>query len=389
VVTDLAVAPAPGLLADDALVERILEHVDRGTTDLSDATWREPVAHYRSEERLRREMDVLRGEPVLFCPSAALASPGSYLARDAAGVPIVAVRGHDGVVRAFRNACRHRGTVIASGEGCSPSLVCPYHGWVYRLDGALRHVPDEHGFPDLDKDARGLVSVAAVEHGGMVFVRQDGAPLDPEMPDGPVPELLGAHQELVGRAESIVASNWKILVEGFLEGYHIKATHPDTFFPFGYDNLTVVETFGRHSRVTFPFRRIEALRAVPRSERDVDRAVTSVYHLFPNVIVARLSHHTTVVVLEPRSTDTTNFVTYQLTNHRPAAGRRADASRDADFVALGAAEDLGIAQGLQRGLASGANETLEFGRFEGAITHFHRQLTELVTSPGAPPRDRT
>jgi hypothetical protein len=233
------------------------------------------------------------------------------------------------------------------------------------------------------------VSVAAVEHGGMVFVRQDGAPLDPEMPDGPVPELLGAHQELVGRAESIVASNWKILVEGFLEGYHIKATHPDTFFPFGYDNLTVVETFGRHSRVTFPFRRIEALRAVPRSERDVDRAVTSVYHLFPNVIVARLSHHTTVVVLEPRSTDTTNFVTYQLTNHRPAAGRRADASRDADFVALGAAEDLGIAQGLQRGLASGANETLEFGRFEGAITHFHRQLTELVTSPGAPPRDRT
>ena len=166
------------------------------------------------------------------------------------------------------------------------------------------------------------------------------------------PELLGAEQRLLGSTEDVVDANWKVLVEGFVEGYHLKATHPSTFLPFGYDNVTVVETFGRHSRITFPFRRIEALRDVPASERSLDGMVTLVYHLFPNVIVARLSHHTTVVVLEPRTTDSTTFVTYQLTNQPPTAGTDAHATRDADFVRLGAAEDRDVALAVQRGLTS-------------------------------------
>jgi phenylpropionate dioxygenase-like ring-hydroxylating dioxygenase large terminal subunit len=387
--TDLVTAPPVGLLSDELLSERIFGHLDHGTTDLSDTTWREPVAHYRSAERLHRELEwVLRRQPVLVCPSAALPTAGSYLARDAAGVPIVAVRGRDGVARAFRNACRHRGTAVASGQGCEQSLVCPYHGWVYRLDGALRHVPDEYGFPGLDKDTRGLVAVDTTEHGGMVFVCQDARRTGTDPLDATVPDLLGGGQELLGGTDDVVDANWKVLVEGFLEGYHLKATHPDTFFPYGYDNVTVVETFGPHSRVTFPFRRIEALRDVAPLERRLDGAVTLVYHLFPNVIVAVLSHHTTVVVLEPLSTDTTRFITYQLTNQRPTGERRAEASRDANFVLLGAIEDRNVARAVQRGLASGANETLEFGRFEGAITHFHRQLSQLVDPPRAAGPDR-
>ena len=382
--TDLVAAPPVGLLSDDLLSERIFGHLDHGTTDLSDTTWREPVANYRSADRLDRELEcVLRRHPVLFCPSAALPTPGSYVARDAAGVPIVAVRGRDGVARAFRNACRHRGTAVASGQGCEQSLVCPYHGWVYRLDGALRHVPDEYGFPGLDKDTRGLVAVDTTEHGGMVFVCQDAPLTGPDPLEATVPDLLGGGQELLGGTDDVVDANWKVLVEGFLEGYHLKATHPDTFLPYGYDNVTVVETFGPHSRVTFPFRRIEALRDVAPVERRLDGAVTLVYHLFPNVIVAVLSHHTTVVVLEPLSTETTRFITYQLTNRRPTGERRVEASRDANFVLLGAIEDRNVARAVQRGLASGANETLEFGRFEGALMHFHRQLTHLVDSPAA------
>ncbi len=97
-------------LSDDhAVVQRILDHIDNQTTDLSDGTWREPVQHYLSEERFAAELEsVLRRYPTPFCPSAALPTAGSYLARDAAHTPILAVRGSDGRVRAFRNACRHR-----------------------------------------------------------------------------------------------------------------------------------------------------------------------------------------------------------------------------------------------------------------------------------------
>jgi phenylpropionate dioxygenase-like ring-hydroxylating dioxygenase large terminal subunit len=366
------------LLDDASVIERILSHVEAGTTDLADQTWREPVENYRSASRLQAEMElVLRRYPTPFCPSAALAEPGAYVARQAAGVPIVAVRGRDGVARAFRNACRHRGTQIASGSGCAQSLVCPYHGWVYRLDGALRRVPDEHGFPDLDKDSRGLVAVATEERAGLVFVTQD-EPVAPGASLDRLPELVGADQALVASSALIVDANWKVFVEGFLEGYHIKATHPETFYPFGYDNLNVIETFGRNSRVTFPFRRIEKLRDIAPADRCADGVLTYVYHLFPTAAVIRLTYHTIVVIVDPIAIDKTNSVTYLLTNRGSGPEARADAERDSDFVTRGAAEDREMALRVQRGLASGANQTLEFGRFEGAIGHFHRQLEELV-----------
>src|SRR5262249_41457300 len=145
---------------------------------LGTTVWREPVEHYTSRERFARERErVLRRHPVAFCPSAALREPGAYVARETAGVPLVAIRRADGRVRAFRNACRHRGTQLVDGTGCERALVCRYHGWTYGLDGALRHVPHEHGFPGLDKRTRGLVPVATVEREGLVFVTQDGPPL--------------------------------------------------------------------------------------------------------------------------------------------------------------------------------------------------------------------
>ena len=137
---------------DQSVAQRILDHFERGTTDTGADVWREPVANYRSASRLEAELArVFRRVPTPFCPSAALPEAGSYIAREAAGVPLLAVRGADGKVRAFRNACRHRGTQLASGSGCAKSFVCPYHAWTYALDGALRHIPHEDGFPGVDK----------------------------------------------------------------------------------------------------------------------------------------------------------------------------------------------------------------------------------------------
>jgi phenylpropionate dioxygenase-like ring-hydroxylating dioxygenase large terminal subunit len=384
--TGTAGLPAGGYLDQESLLERILGHIAHSTTDLASRTWREPVEHYRSPVRLAEEVElVLRRRPVPFCPSAALPDPRSYLARDSAGVPVVAVRGRDGAARAFRNACRHRGAVLVSGSGCATSLVCPYHGWTYRLDGTLRHVPDEHGFPELDKDMRGLVELDVTEHGGLVWVNQDGAGTGPEGVRQ-LPELLRPGETLVDSADFLVDANWKVLAEGFLEGYHLRATHHDTFLPFGYDNLTVVEHSGPHSRVTFPFRRVETLRDQKPGQRSLEGAVTTVDHVFPNVIVARLSHHTTMVVLEPVTVDRTREFVYQLTSTAHGTSRGSDARRDRDFVAAGAAEDLEVAVAVQHGLASGANEFLEFGRFEGAITHFHDQLDQALRTAGTGPR---
>ena len=144
---------------DQSAFRRILEHIENRTTDAGTEVWLEPVEHYRSPDRYAAELALLRRYPVAFCPSAALAETGAYIAREAAGTPLLAVRDADGTVKAFRNACRHRGMQVAEGSGCKKAFACRYHGWTYGLDGALKRIPHEEGFPGLDKSEHGLVPV--------------------------------------------------------------------------------------------------------------------------------------------------------------------------------------------------------------------------------------
>jgi phenylpropionate dioxygenase-like ring-hydroxylating dioxygenase large terminal subunit len=370
----------PRLLTDHEITERVLAHIANRTTDVGDELWREPVENYRSQERFAAEMErVLRRDYTAFCPSNALPEPGSYIAREAAGRPVVAVRGQDGAVRAFLNVCRHRGMRIVSEQGCTKAFVCPYHGWTYELNGRLRHVPHAEGFPGLEKENHGLVQLDAIERHGLVFIAQ-AKDAQPELAG--LPELFGAAQRLYATSARDTEANWKIVLEGFLEGYHIRATHPETFYPYGYDNLNVIEQIGRHSRVTFPFRRIEKLAALPPGERRVLGFVTFVYHIFPNALVTVLSNHTNLLVLEPLGVDRTRVVSYSLTNLGGDSAEVMEAvTRDTTFTAIGAEEDRAVVSAIQRGVTSGANESFVFGRFESAIVHFHRTLQAALNAP--------
>lgn len=375
------VSPTSTYLDPVALVARILAHVDAGSTDLGPRTGRVPVAHYTDPARLGAELDLLRRLPVPFCPSSALTEAGSFLARTAAGVPLVAVRGREGEVRVFRNACRHRGTALAEGSGCARSFVCPFHGWVFGLDGSLSHVPDAYGFDGVDLAARNLVPVPCQERAGIVFVQQE--PDDPATGTASfasvqaIPGLTDDH--IVVETERIeVEANWKVLTEGFLEGYHIRQTHKATFFPLGYDNLTVVEHSGRHSRVTFPFQRVETLRTLPPEQWQLGRALTSVDHYFPNAILARLTAHTAFVVVEPVSQTRTALDIFKVAPADPDGSVPEAVRRDITFVEAGLLEDRAMAEGVQRGFAA-RTEDVVFGRFESALTHLHQGLSaELI-----------
>jgi len=125
-------------MSDSDVIDRVLSHIDNKTTDRGKSVWREPIENYRSQERLDNEKAMFKKMPTPFCPSKALENPGDFIAREAAGTPLIVVRGKDGNVRAFVNACRHRGTQLVSGAGCAGAFVCPYHGWSYGLDGPRR-----------------------------------------------------------------------------------------------------------------------------------------------------------------------------------------------------------------------------------------------------------
>jgi phenylpropionate dioxygenase-like ring-hydroxylating dioxygenase large terminal subunit len=369
------------LLSEQKILERIFDHIDNKTTDLGDAVWKEPVANYLSQERFESEIALLRSLPVVFCLSAMLPDKGSYVARKAAGTPLLVVRGDDGKVRAFINGCRHRGMQVAKNSGCARAFVCPYHAWTYGLEGELKHIPGREGFPGVELKDNGLVEVGATEKGGMVYVNQSG-PVDASMLEI-MPDLFSEQQAYFDQSEYTDDANWKLLAETTMEGYHIKALHKKSFYPYGFDNINVVESFGSHTRVVFPFQRIEKFREVDPKDRRMEGMVTSVYQLFPNVAVSILSKHSTVTIFEPISPTRTQILIYRATN-KTSTGATTDfeeAKRDADFVkAAGFDEDREAACAIQETLGTKANQHLTFGHFETAIVHFHQNLAQHLSN---------
>jgi len=382
--------PTTTSVADDVeIVHRILAHIDAGTTDEGDA-WREPVQNYLNPIRFTDELKTLRSYPSVFLPSAAIRNPGDHAERTTFGVPLFAVRGRDGKARVFRNSCRHRGMALVEGPGCAHALVCRYHGWTYKLDGSLSHVPHSEAFPDLDMSTRGLVEVDSHEVDGLIVI----GPLESPTPgaDAAMAALTNGSpwRDKVLPAERLFTvrpalrqMNWKVLIEQFLEGYHIRTTHKNTFYPIQYDDLNVVEAFGPNTRITFPYQNIERLRDRPESTWNVGHRVTYVYHLFPNVMVATFPNQVLVITIDPIDIDHTNVTIYAMvtpevterlsTNPDAAAGAR-------DLLNEGGIEDNEMSEGVQKGLYAGANDFVEFGTHESAIGRFHCNLDERLAS---------
>ena len=368
------------LLNDQDAITRIFEHMDNGSTDLGDEIWKEPVGNYYSLDRFNQEIDLLRNMPIPFCPSAAIAETGNYLARKASGTPLLAVRNEDGTVKAFINACKHRGMQVAEGMGCGKkAFVCPYHAWTYDLNGNLKRIPGQEGFPGIDIDETNLYEVDAVEKGGIVYIKQNGKIDKSELENAL--DFFTKDQKLFDKGEVEDNTNWKLITETLLEGYHIRSLHKNTFYPYGLDNLNLVESYGLNSRVIFPFKRIEKLRNIEPAKRNISGMVTKVYHLFPNVSVSVLSKHTSLTIIEPVSPTRAKLISYLLINNQKGQKEITleEAKKDAVFVnESGQAEDRAAAVAIQETVSTKANNHLTFGYFEKAIVNFHKNLSNML-----------
>jgi len=180
-----------------------------------------------------------------------VAAAGEYLEYTIGDETIAIVRQPDGTLRAFYNACLHRGRTLAQGCGAfaDGAIRCPYHGWTYALDGALVSVPDRDEFPDLPADLA-LRPVHVDTWGGFVFVNlaPDPEPLA-EFLD-PLPKLLDPYHldemRLRASLSTIIDANWKAVVDAFNEGYHVQGLHTQ-ILPWTDDVSIAYEQFERHA----------------------------------------------------------------------------------------------------------------------------------------------
>ena len=342
-----------------------------------------PVAHYTDAARLAGERTALFARlPIPLAASAELERPGTVLVRTLDGASLVLVRGGDGVARAFRNACRHRGTRLAREDGCKKALVCPYHGWTFGLDGALLHVPHAAAFPALDVATHGLAPVFAEERHGLVWVSLAREPLAVASHLGALDEELAAlgldGHVVLRRVASEQRGNWKMLMEAFLEGYHLRTLHRDTIYPFFLDARAAAQPVGPHVRHASARRSATEASESPRPLREL---ATFAYVIFPCTILIAHPDWTSLVVVQPLGTDRFSWTHAQLASSLPATDdARAHFERSFRLIEenVFAREDLFAIAEMQAGLESGANEVLTFGRLETPALWFHASIARAL-----------
>jgi choline monooxygenase len=314
-----------------------------------------------------------------------VANPGQFFTADVAGEPLVIVRGDDGLLRGFFNVCRHHAARVAcEAQGEATKLRCPYHGWTYDLTGALRGVPEFDGVQDFRREDNGLVPVTVDAWGHFVFAHLGKPAVSLRDSVAPLPERL-ANFGLTGlrwyaRRTYDLACNWKVYVDNYLDGgYHVNYLHPSLAGVLDYKHYRT-DTYEWCSVQSSPLKAPDA--GADTSAASVRTGTEAAYcWLYPNFMVNAYGGVMDTNLVLPLAPDRCRVVFdfYFPPDDSDAAARFRDESvRVADQVQ---AEDVGICEDVQRGLASRAYTTGRYSvRRENGMYHFHQLLARQVGS---------
>jgi choline monooxygenase len=348
-----------------------------------------PSSHYLDPAMLELERTRIFGRTwQLVAHWDDLAREGDFVPVTVLDEPIVITHGHDGVLRAFYNVCRHRAGQVALTRGNRRALQCQYHGWTYGLDGALRTAPEMEDTEDFDPACFGLHAVRVDRFGPFVFVN-----LDDRAP--PLADFLGAIPDEVARAgfdltamrrierrDYIIECNWKVYVDNYLEGYHIPIAHPALYREIDYDEYRV-QTFRWYSRQHAPVRELKPGQEVGRDRRYLrspDGEEDALYYwLFPNTMFNLYPDNVSTNVILPLGHDRTLTIFDWFFAQPGTGGGWESMQQTIAFSDEIQQEDIVLCEQVQRGLRSRSYGSGRFSaRRENGVHHFQSLVLEAL-----------
>jgi len=377
------------------LVHRVFDFYDRKSSSMGEAIYRNPTSDYTCSAQAELEhQELFRNYPLVVSLSCQIRNPGDYMTDDLSGVPILVVRTETGAAKAFLNVCRHRGARVARGCGSGKKLfVCPYHAWTYDLEGRLKNVAPANCFPNLSPSDHGLVPLPTVEKYGLIWVRPTpGADFDPDdLLDGLGPELAAYKFETASHYRTSHLHkdmNWKLIIDTFLETWHIGTLHRKTVASIFQPNINVFDAYGRNGRFILPRRNILDLRGTPENGWDLLKHSAVIYLLFPNTLVIWQGDHVETWRSFPAGSTGQCTAEAVLYSPEPAVTELAIRHWDKNMDLLLATvedEDFPVGVDIQRGFQANAQSYVTFGRNEPGLSHYHGTMRSLLGLQQAEP----
>ncbi len=306
-----------------------------------------------------------------------LGGVGDHVVDEIAGRPVIVVRGNDGVLRAFFNVCKHRAGPLALESGNARQLQCKYHGWTYTLEGQLRAAHEMQDAKDFDIACIHLDPVQVSEWQGLVFVAL-------AKPAVQLENLLAGIQERVApvnfsqlhfhtQVSYDMASNWKVYVDNYLEGYHLPHVHP------GLNKLLDYRSYTTHTADWYSWQH----SPLDGSQGPYQSGEAHYYFIFPNMMLNILPGRLQVNRVLPVSQRQCRVVFDYYYADIESAAVRDMIEQDLRFSDEVQREDIGICERVQQGLESGAYQAGRLSpKREVGVHHFQELIRKAYREGG-------
>lgn len=361
------------------LSRRLLQRVQTDTSDLAAEAVSESAEVYTDPLRWQEERQkYFLNTPQVIGFAGEVAEKNSYLTAESMGIPIVVTRDGNNTLRAFINACAHRGAKVAEGCGSKKRLTCRFHGWSYALDGKLAGRPADSAFTPAGEECN-LVELPVSDNAGLVVVG-----LNPAMEQGRVAHHLDdintafagfAFDQLkqIETRKFAVAANWKLVVNLSHESYHFGTLHRDSLAPM-MSAHAVIDEFGQHTRWAFPLRSITELENIEESSWPPHPPAAINHTVFPGTLVITNTSDAQIIRAEPGPQPGSSVVYY--TGGYQHADRMEESRQAYEFGgSIFETEDLPAAEQCQQGIAAGQRPVM-FGRNEPIVQIWQKKWSQ-------------